>query len=152
MAKKPTAADAQLILQLYDFRREAEMRKARNWWGGSFWPQNADEYVRIAANFSAPENAWLRQVLGYWDMAASLVLRGALNEDLFFDCGGEMWFVFSKVSPFLKEIRTKTNSPKLLVHVEELAKRTKQGRERLKIMEARAEAQRKALAGAAKSS
>lgn len=152
MAKKPTAADAQLILQLYDFRREAEMRKARNWWAGSFWPQNADEYTIIATNFSAPENAWLRQVLGYWDMAASLVLRGALNEDLFFDCGGEMWFAFSKVSPFLKEIRTKTNSPKLLVHVEELAKRTKQGRERLKIMEARAEAQRKALAGAAKSS
>jgi hypothetical protein len=89
MPKKPTAADAQLILELYDLRREAEMRKARSWWGGSFWPQNADEVVKVATAFATPENAWLRQVLGYWDMAASLVLRGALNEDLFFDSGAE---------------------------------------------------------------
>ncbi len=34
MSKKATSADAQLILQLYDLRREAEMRKARNWWVG----------------------------------------------------------------------------------------------------------------------
>jgi len=143
MAKKPTAADAQIILQLYDFRREAEMRKARAWWSGSFWPQNADDYIKIASAFSIPENAWGRQVMGYWDMAASLVLRGALNEDLFFDCCGEMWFTFAKVSPFLKEIRAKLNSPKLLLHVETLAKKTKEGRERLKTMEARAEGMRK---------
>ena len=48
MSKKPTAADAQLIIQLYDLRREAEMRKARNWWFGEFWPQNADDFLKVA--------------------------------------------------------------------------------------------------------
>ena len=48
MAKKPTVADAQLILQLYDLRREAEMRKARNWWAGEFFPQNADDFLKVA--------------------------------------------------------------------------------------------------------
>jgi len=145
MAKKPTAADAQLILQLYDLRREPEMRKARKWWG-SFSPSNADDFMEIANAFAVPENAWLRQVLGYWDMAASLVLRGALNEELFFDNGGEMWFIFSKVSPFLKEIRAKMKSPQMLARVEKLATKTKEGRERLKTMEARQESRRVALA------
>lgn len=148
MAKKPTPADAQIILQLYDLRRESELRKARAWWG-SFCPQNVDEYLQIASAYSIPENAWLRQVLGYWDTASCLVLRGALNEDLFFDCCGEMWFTFSKISPFLKEIRIRTKSPKFLVHIEELATRTKQGRERLKTMEGRVEAMRKTLAAKA---
>lgn len=148
MAKKPTAADAQIVLQLYDFRREAEMRKARAWWGG-FWPQNADDIMKVAGNYAAPENAWFRQVLGYWDMAAALSLRGAVNEELFFDCCGEMWFIFSKVSPFLKDIRVKMNSPKLMLHIEEVVKKTKQGRERLKTMEARAETLRKTMAAKA---
>ncbi len=145
MPKKPTAADAELILQLYDLRRESEMRKARSWWGG-FWPQDADDFVKILTAYSIPENAWLRQVLGYWDMAACLVLRGALNEDLFFDCGNEMWFGLAKVSPFLKQIRAKMNSPKFMIHVETLATHTKQGRERLKVLEGRANAARKAQA------
>jgi hypothetical protein len=136
MADKPTAADAQLILQLYELRRESEMRKARKWWA-SFAPANADEYAEVANAFALPENAWLRQVLGYWDMAASLVLRGALNEDLFFDNGGEMWFIFAKVSPFLTEIRAKMKSPQLLARIEKLATKTQEGRDRLKMMEAR---------------
>lgn len=150
MAKKPTTADAELIIQLYDLRREAEMRKARNWWGGSFWPQSADDVMKVLSNFAAPENAWFRQVLGYWDMAASLVLRGALNEDLFFDNGSEMYFVLAKVNPLLKEVRAKMQNPDLLGRVEKLATRTKEGRERLKKMEARVEGYRKAQASSAK--
>ena len=146
MPKKPTAADAQLILQLYDFRREAEMRKARKWWASSFWPENADDYLKVANAYSIPENAWLRQVISYWEMASSLVLQGALNEDLFFDCCGEMWFALSKVSPFLKEVRAKMHSPQLLVRMEQLATKTKAGRERLKTLEARAATLRKTLA------
>jgi hypothetical protein len=151
MAKKPTTADAQLIIQLYDLRREAELRKARQWWGG-FWPQNPDDVIEVANNYSAAENAWFRQVLGYWDMAASLVLRGALNEELFFDNGGEMWFIFAKVSPFLKELRTKMQNPDLMGRIEKLATRTKAGKDRLKKMEARAQAFRKAQASSAKAS
>jgi hypothetical protein len=147
MPKKPTAADAQMILQLYDFRREPEMRKARSWWAGSFWPENADDYLKVANAYSIPENAWLRQVISYWEMAAALVLREALNEDLFFDCCGEMWFVLSKVSPFLKEARAKMQSPQLLAHMEKLATKTQAGRERLKTLEARTAAWRKTMVG-----
>lgn len=149
MPKKASSADAQIVLQLYDFRREAEMRKARAWFVGSFWPQSADDIMKIGQNFGAPENAWLRQVAGYWDMAAALVLRGALNEDLFFDTSGEMWFVLGKIYPYLKEYREKTNSPQILERVEKLATRTKEGRERLKAIMKRQEELRARMAGKA---
>ena len=65
MAKKATVADAQLIAQLYDLRREAEMRKARHWWGADFFPQNADDFLKVAWAMGTPENNWIRQVGGY---------------------------------------------------------------------------------------
>lgn len=150
MPKKPTTADAQLILQLYDFRREAEMRKARAWLAG-FWPANAGDILEVINNVGTQENAWFRQVSGYWDMAASLVLHGALNEELFTDCNGEMWFIFSKLNPFLKEVREKTNIPQMMAHVEKLAKKSKKGRERLANLEKRFAARRRAVASASKS-
>ena len=147
MAKQPTAADAQLILQLYDLRREAEMRKARKWYAGSFWPDNGDDYAKVASAFSIPENAWLRQVISYWGMASAMVLTGALNEELFFETCGEMWFTLSKVSPILKDIRAKMGTPELFLHMETLAKKSKAGRERLKKLEVRMAAMRKSMAG-----
>src|SRR5580704_8474992 len=106
MSKKATAADAQLIMQLYDLRREAEMRKARHWWVAEFWPQSIDDILKVSGALGSQENNWLRQVGGYWSMAASFVLHGALNEDLFLQpaVSGEMFFVFGKVYPFLKEL------------------------------------------------
>jgi hypothetical protein len=145
MAKKPTAADAQLVLQLYDLRRETEMRKARSWFAGSFWPESADDYMKVASAFSIPENAWLRQVISYWDMVAALVLHGALNEDLFFDTGGELWFTLSKINPILKDVRAKMQSPELCGRMEKLATRTKAGKERLKMLEARMAVWRKSM-------
>ena len=62
MAKKATARDAELVLKLYDLRREAEMRKARSWFAAEFWPQNADQFIKVANSFPSQENAWLRQV------------------------------------------------------------------------------------------
>src|SRR5271157_3014902 len=104
MAKKATPHDANLVLKLYDLRREAEMRKARSWFVAEFWPQSADDVLQVANAFPSQENAWLRQVGGYWDMAAALVLHGALNEELFLQPGisGEMFFLFAKLYPFLK--------------------------------------------------
>ena len=148
MPKKATAEDAQNIMRLYDLRREPEMRKARAWFAG-WWPSNADEVVQMINGGTTPqENAWFRQVSGYWEMAASFVLRGALNEDLFVDSGGEMWFILAKVQPFLKEIREKAKSPYYFQRVEKLASRTKEGRERLQMMLKRAEARRAAAAKA----
>ena len=141
MPRKPTAEDAQIIMKLYDLRREAEMRKARHWYGG-WWPASADEVMQVVNAFGTQENAWFRQVNGYWDMAASFVLRGVLNEDLFWDSNGEMWFMLAKLQPFLKEVRQKANIPQGFVRVEKVATSTKEGRERLQMMLKRAEARR----------
>src|SRR5437667_4818988 len=148
MARKPTAADAQLILQLYDLRREAEMRKARNWWLVTFWPRTADEFIKVATALGSQENNWLRQVSGYWDMAAALVLHGTIHPDLFLEGGfsGEMFFIYAKIQPLLKELREKMNSPGLFRNVETVIMSSKAGRERLKLVSARVASRRKAMA------
>jgi hypothetical protein len=134
MSKKATATDAQLILQLYDLRREAEMRKARNWWFGEFWPQSADDFLKVGWAMGTQENNWLRQVSGYWSMAASFVLHGALNQELFIQpaVSGEMFLLFAKVHPFLKELREKADDPQMFANIEQVIASSKFGRERLK--------------------
>jgi hypothetical protein len=142
-----TPTDAELILKLYDLRREAEMRKARNWWLVNFWPENADDFSKIGMSLGTQENNWLRQVGGYWEMAASLVLHGALNEDLFMETSfcGEMFFIFAKVHPFLQELRDKFQSPTMWGNIEKLVNRSEKGRSTLKLFEDRIAARRKAM-------
>jgi len=144
MPKKPTATDAQLILQLYDLRREPEMRKARNWWVVDFWPQNTDDFMKIAGAMGSQENNWLRQVGGYWSMAASFVLHGALSEELFIQpaVSGEMFLIFAKVHPFLKELREKTGDPQMFANIEKVVTNSKFARERLKLTLKRVETMR----------
>jgi hypothetical protein len=134
MAKKPTAADARLILKLYDLRRETEMRKARHWWLSEFWPENAEDFMKISGNLGLQENNWLRQVGGYWSMAASFVLQGVLNEEMFIQpaVSGEMYFLLAKVHPFLNDLREKLGDPHLFGNIEKVVMRSKFGRERLK--------------------
>jgi hypothetical protein len=144
MAKKPTAADAHLILKLYDLRREPEMRKARSWWLNEFWPENADDFAKVARSMGTPENNWLRQVGGYWSMAASFVLHGVLSEELFVQpaVSGEMYFLLAKVHPFLKELRETMGDPHLFGNIEKVITKSKFGRERLKFTLKRVEAMR----------
>ncbi len=148
MAEKPTAVDAQLILQLYDLRREAELRKARSWWVGEFWPKNADDFVKVAWAIGTQENAWLRQGSSYWSMAASLVLHGTLNADLFLlpSNSGEMYFILAKVHPFLKELREKMNDSHLFEIIEKVINGSEFGRERLKLTLKRLEVMREKMA------
>jgi hypothetical protein len=150
MGKKATAADAQLILKLYDLRREAEMRKARNWWFVEFWPRSADDFMKIAFTPGTPQNNWLRQVTGYWSMAASFVLQGALNSDLFLQpaVSGEMFIVFAKVQPFLKELREKAQDPHMFATIEKVIMSSKFGRDRFKFTLKRVETMRERLAPA----
>jgi hypothetical protein len=146
MPKKPTAEDAQIIMKLFDLRREPEMRKARQWYAG-WWPASADDVLQVVNGPGTQENAWFRQVNGYWDMVASFVLRGVLNEELFFDSGAEMWFTFAKLAPFLKEVRRRANIPQGFTRVEKVVLRTKDGRERMAMMAKRAETIRARAAG-----
>ena len=127
-----TNADAELVLRLYDLRRETEMRKARNWFASEFWPRNYSEVQQIAMQFGSEQSRWLGQIMSYWDMAASLVARGALNKDLFFDTCGEAWFVYAKLKPFIQESRAQWNSPEYLSNLEKVIEGSAEGRDRLK--------------------
>ncbi len=130
-----TTGDAQVILYMYELRREHAMRAARHFISADFWPESAEDVLRLARSYPSRENTWLRQVTSYWEMAASIVLRGGLHEELFFDCSGEMYCVFAKFKPFLAEIRKKL--PYFLLNVEAVAVRTSEGRARLQRLEAR---------------
>jgi hypothetical protein len=147
MAKKATAHDAEVILKLYDLRREAEMRKARHWWLVEFWPQGADDVMKVINAFGSQENNWLRQVQGYWDITASLVLEGAVHEELFLAPGfcNEMFFLFAKVHPFLKELREKLNNPDAWKNIERAATGSKIARKRLETISANVEKRRKQM-------
>jgi len=144
MAKKATPQDAQVIMKLYDLRREPELRKARNWWLTQFWPDTADDFMKIAATLGSQENNWLRQVGGYWGLAASFVLQGALNAELFLrpSCSGEMFVMFAKVHPFLKDLREKLGDPEAFLDIEKVITNTKWGRDRLKFILKRVESWR----------
>ncbi len=137
MELRATQADADLICYLYDLRRDDEMRKARHFVSAEFWPETAEDVLRVIRSYPSQENTYLRQVLSYWEMAAAFVLRGALHEKLFYDCTGEMYCVFSKFQPFLKELRPKL--PYFLLTVEEVIMRLPEGRERLARIQRRLE-------------
>ena len=100
-----TPADAEIILKLYELRTEAVMRQARAWVGGEFWPNTADEFFVVYNNPRDPHNPWLRQVLTYWEMAAAMVLHGAVSAELFVDCNGEGFFLLAKFAPILDVIQ-----------------------------------------------
>jgi len=73
MGKKAGARDAEIILKLYDLRREPELSKARNWWLWGFTPRNADDFLKVADSPGSQKNNWMRQGASYWGMAAALV-------------------------------------------------------------------------------
>jgi hypothetical protein len=148
MPKKTSGRDAELIIRLYDLRREAEMRKAREWWANDFWPSSADDFLQVARAPGTQENRWLRQVAGYWGIAASFVLQGALDEDLFLVPGfsGEMFIMFAKIYPFIEELREKLDDPEAFLDIEKVVMRTKWGRDRLKFLMKRLDSWREKMA------
>ena len=139
MAKKPTVEEARLILELYDIRREPEMRKARQWWLTTFWPNCADDFLKVAMDFGSQENNWLRQVGSYWGIATTFLLNGIVSEKLFFEPAfcGELYFMFAKVRPFLREIREKTKNPDLFLLSEKAICGSKVGLAQFEKVEAR---------------
>jgi hypothetical protein len=116
-----TPADAEIILRLYELRTEAVMRQARAWMTGEFWPASPEEFFAVASNPADPHNAWLRQVLTYWEMAAAMVLHGAVSAELFVDCNAEGFFLLAKFAPILDGIREK--NPGFLIKTSELVTR-----------------------------
>jgi hypothetical protein len=125
----PTTADAELMLHLYELRTEAVMRRARQFVVVEFWPQNVEALQGIISSFGTEQNAWMRQVISYWEMAAGFALRGAVHEGIFDDSAGELYFLFAKFKPFIEEVR-KVN-PVFLAKAEEYVNRSKENQERV---------------------
>ncbi len=122
------AESAELILKLYDLRREATMREARNWMM-SFFPESAADVMQAVIN---PETSpYYRMVVTYWDMAASLVNHGAIDEEMFADAHGEHFVVYSKIEPFMPELREIMGNPNLMANLEKLIMRQPNAVERL---------------------
>lgn len=119
---------ADLILKLYDLRREAKMREARNWIF-TFNPTSADEWEKTMMD---PEvGGYLRMVTSYWDMAAALVNHGAIDPEMFGDTVGEHIFVFAKIEPFLADLRAKWEMPDAFKHLEKVILDRPDGQARL---------------------
>jgi hypothetical protein len=120
---------ADLILKLYDLRREATMREARNWFF-TFNPKSAQDYMTTMMDPQV--GAYLRMVSSYWDMAASFVNHGAIDADMFNDTAGEHMMVFAKVEPHLAELRTMFDEPKMFYHLEKVIMDMPNGAEKLR--------------------
>jgi hypothetical protein len=138
-----TPADADIILKLYELRTESEMRKARAWITGEFWPASAEEFFAVASNPGDPHNAWLRQVLTYWEMAAALVLHGAVSAELFVDCNAEGFFLMAKFAPILDAIREK--NPGFFIKTAEMVGRFSAAAQRYEAVLKNVEARRNSL-------
>jgi hypothetical protein len=135
-----TPADAEIILKLYELRTESLMRQARAWMTGEFWPVTAEEFFAVASN---PHNAWYRQVITYWEMAAAMVLHGAVSADLFVDCNAEGFFLLAKFSHILEEIRKR--NPGFLTKTSELVSRFSAAAARYEVILKNVEARRLTL-------
>jgi hypothetical protein len=136
--KTKNAEQAELILRLYELRRETVMREARSFVGSSFLPQSDDELVAIVTK-GGKETGFVLQVYGYWDMVCAFVLHGMLSEPLVYDTCQEMYFQFAKIHPYLKGFRQKINLPEWMQSLEKVAAGSPRGRKRLAVMRANLE-------------
>jgi hypothetical protein len=129
----PTPAEsATLLLTLYDLRREETMRKARDFFA-TFNPKTIEDVMGV---MMTPQGAYVRMVVGYWDMAASLVLNGAIDSKMFLDANGEFIVVFAKIEPFLPQLRQILPNPDFLKSLETLTLSIPDARKRIdKVLE-----------------
>ncbi len=122
MATKPTHQQAQLQLQVYDLRREARLRQARDWFFKNYMVEKFDDVMRIAAP-GTEGGALAMMVISYWEQACALLNYGLLHEDLFFETSGEFFGVWERVKPVVAEARERFVNKQFLAHTERAAKR-----------------------------
>ena len=118
--RPPTYDDVNLVLRLFELRREEKMRQARAWFASSFKARTLEELQALYPQGSE-QNAYFRMVLSYWDMAASFVTSGVLHQDLFLDSSGEMLFVWEKVRDLVPAFRTTMKNPQIVANLEKVA-------------------------------
>jgi len=129
METKPTHEQAQLHLQVYDLRREAKLRQARDWFFGNYHVKNLDDAMRIAAP-GTEAGTFSFMVFGYWEQACALLNYGLLHEDLFFETSGEFFGVWELVKGILPQARQYFVDPQFLAQMEKAARRYESWQER----------------------
>ena len=139
MTKKRAATanaiqQAELILKLYELRRETVMREARSYVGGDFLPASATELIEIVSAGDR-RSSFVLQVYGYWEMVAAFVTSGALDAELLYNTCPEMYFQYAKFQPYLTQFREEMNLPEFLINVEQLIEGSRPGRKRLDAMQ-----------------
>ena len=112
-----THEDANLILRLYELRRETVLRQARNWFVRDFHPTSAASIMDV---LKSEQSAFFRMVTTYWEMAATLVVHGTIDATLFHEANGEHLYVYAKLAPHLAELRQLYNNKKLAMNLEKL--------------------------------
>ncbi len=120
--EKPTHEQAQLHLQIYDMRREARLRQARDWFFKNYFVDNFDDSLRIAAP-GTENGALAMMVLSYWDQACAMLNYGLLHEDLFFETSGEFFGVWERVKPAIPQGRERFANKQFMAHLEKAAQR-----------------------------
>ena len=120
--QQATYQDAEIVLRLYDMRREEKLRTARAWFAGSFSAQSVAEAIEKYPPGS-DHNAYFRQVSTYWEMAASFVVKGIVHDELFFENNGELLLVWVKMKSFIEDMRQVRKNPLLYRNLEKVATR-----------------------------
>jgi hypothetical protein len=120
--KKPTHEQGQLQLQIYDLRREAKLRQARDWFSQSFFVDSFEDFQRVAP-FGSQEGTYVFMILGYWEQACAFLNKGLLHEELFFETSGEFFGVWERVKPAVAKMREMFHMKLFLGNVEQAALR-----------------------------
>lgn len=122
----PDHLDADLVLKIYDLRREEVMRESRNAINRDYWPRNAEEALAVLRADHPLNRAW-RQVTGYWEMVYGMARHGIINGDFLVENNTEGLFLFARVEPYLAEIRG-LSSARAFRNTEWIARETESGR------------------------
>jgi hypothetical protein len=125
MGTKPTHEQAQLHLQVYDLRREARLRQARDWFQQNYRAETMEEAMKVAP-MGTEAGTFVGMVIGYWEQACALLNYGLLNEDLFFETSGEFFFVWELLNPVTAQFRQAYKDPNMLKNLETAAQKFEQ--------------------------
>jgi hypothetical protein len=129
MSTKPTYEQAQLHLQIFEQRREARLRQARDWFFKNYYADNLEEAMRVAPMGTEAGTNWM-MVVSYWEQACAFLNYGLLHEDLFFETAGEFFGVWERVRPSIDEGRKRFANPQFLGHLQKAAERFEQWTEK----------------------
>jgi hypothetical protein len=121
--------EVNLMLRLYDLRREPRLRQARSWFVDHFHPKTPEDVMQKFPQ-SSEESLYIRMVISYWDMVASIVNRGLINDELFFESNGELWVVWDRMRAVVPAWRLAFKNPHLFSNIEDACKRLEAWREK----------------------